>query len=216
MVVAYRPATADRWVASRCTAPLWDITPAERENARTSARRTGTMASATGATMDHIRKGFGVEVPASATGATMDHIRKGLGVEVPASATGATMGHIRKGLGVEVQASATGATTDRIRKGLGVEVPASAIGVTTDLIRKGLGVECPASATATAGRQPPMDSGTLETDSSQLEGSSKLKSCRQADRLVRSLANTALPIRVASDIVSKNSDCRTGLLLPAA
>ena len=37
----------------------------------------------------------------------------------------------------------------------------------------------------------------------------------QAARLARSSANAALPIRLASDIVSKNSDCRTGLLLPA-
>jgi hypothetical protein len=37
----------------------------------------------------------------------------------------------------------------------------------------------------------------------------------QAARLARSPANAALPVRVASDIVSKKSDCRTGLLLPA-
>jgi hypothetical protein len=39
---------------------------------------------------------------------------------------------------------------------------------------------------------------------------------RQAARLARISANAALPARVASDIVSKNSDCRTALLLPAA
>jgi hypothetical protein len=33
-----------------------------------------------------------------------------------------------------------------------------------DHIPKGFGVEVPASATATASRQPPMVSGTLETD----------------------------------------------------
>jgi hypothetical protein len=38
---------------------------------------------------------------------------------------------------------------------------------------------------------------------------------RQAARFDRSSANAALPVRVASDIVSKNSDCRTGLLFPA-
>jgi len=38
----------------------------------------------------------------------------------------------------------------------------------------------------------------------------------QASRLARSSANAVLPARVASDIVSKNSDCRTGLLFPAA
>jgi hypothetical protein len=37
----------------------------------------------------------------------------------------------------------------------------------------------------------------------------------QAARLARSPANAALPVRVASDIVSKKSDCRTGLLFPA-
>ena len=34
--------------------------------------------------------------------------------------------------------------------------------------------------------------------------------------LARSSASAALPMRVASDIVSKNSDCRTGLLFPAS
>jgi len=38
----------------------------------------------------------------------------------------------------------------------------------------------------------------------------------QTARLARSSANAVLPARVASDIVSKNSDCRTGLLFPAA
>jgi hypothetical protein len=39
---------------------------------------------------------------------------------------------------------------------------------------------------------------------------------RQAAQLARISANAALPARVASDIVSKKSDCRTALLLPAA
>jgi hypothetical protein len=42
-----------------------------------------------------------------------------------------------------------------------------------------------------------------------------LNSRSQAARFDRSSANAALPVRVASDIVSKNSDCRTGLLFPA-
>src|ERR1022692_2542888 len=46
-----------------------------------------------------------------------------------------------------------------------------------------------------AGRPP---SGLLNANNSH-----------QAARLVRSPANAALPVRVASDIVSKNSDCRT-------
>ena len=139
MVVAYRPATADRWVASRCTAPLWDVTPAEGENARTSARRTGIV--------------------------MIDVINLSPGT-ITVTRTGTTAS------GTATMVSAAGATTDHIRKGLGVEVPASAAGGTTDRIRKGLGVEVPASATATAARQPPMVSGTLETDSSRLEGSS--------------------------------------------
>jgi hypothetical protein len=44
----------------------------------------------------------------------------------------------------------------------------------------------------------------------------RLTESGQAARLSRISANAALPARVASDIVSKKSDCRTALLLPAA
>jgi len=42
------------------------------------------------------------------------------------------------------------------------------------------------------------------------------RNSHQSAAVVRSSANAILPARVASDIVSKNSDCRTGLLFPAA
>jgi hypothetical protein len=150
MVAAYRPATADGWMASRCTAPLWDVTPAERTNAiSTGIVMIGVIDLNTGT------------ITVTCTGTTTR------GTATMVSATGDTTDHIRKGLGVEVRASATGDTTDHIRKGPGVEVRASATGDTTDHIRKGLGVEVPASATATAARQPPMVSGTSETDHDQ-------------------------------------------------
>jgi hypothetical protein len=47
------------------------------------------------------------------------------------------------------------------------------------------------------------------------EMTQRANSSNQAARLARSPANAALPVRVASDIVSKKSDCRTGLLFPA-
>lgn len=44
----------------------------------------------------------------------------------------------------------------------------------------------------------------------------RAKSNYQAARLARRFAKATLPARVASDIVSKNSDCCTGLFFPAA